>query len=67
MDKARWIIQITPNSARRIGISNNQFVVLVETSPGLYHGHVRTWTELTNKMQAILYKQGKVSLNGKIK
>jgi len=60
-------IQITPNSARRIGISNNQFVVLVETSPGLYHGHVRTWTELTNKMQAILYKQGKVSLNGKIK
>ena len=33
-------IQIKPTSPRRLGYSNGQFVVLDETRPGLYHGHV---------------------------
>ena len=33
-------VQIKPTSPRRLGYSENQFVILDQTSPGLYHGHV---------------------------
>ncbi|MFC4652190.1 hypothetical protein ACFO26_04650 [Lactococcus nasutitermitis] len=51
---------------RRISVANNQFVVLDETEKGEYHGHVRTWRELNQKMQAILRKAGLVTKKGKI-
>jgi len=60
-------IQISTNSPRRIGVSGGQFVVLDQTSVGIFHGHVRTWNELTNQMQSVLYKWGVVTKNGKIK
>ena len=60
-------IQISPNAPRRIGVSNGQFVVLDQTSVGIFHGHVRTWNELTNKMQSVLYKWGVVTKNGKFR
>ena len=61
-------------TARRIGISCNQFVVLDRTqtmSSGSqpieeFHGHVRHWSELTQKMQAELIKNGLTSKIGKI-
>ena len=60
-------IQISPNSPRRIGVSDGQFVVLDQTSVGIFHGHVRTWNELTNQMQSALYKWGVVTKNGKFR
>ena len=59
-------IQIKPTSPRRIGTSNNQFVVLDQTSPGLYHGHVRAWGDLSNSMRSALIKAGKATIKGKI-
>ena len=59
-------IQINPTSPRRIGTSNNQFVVLNQTSPGLYHGHVRAWGDLSNSMRSALIKAGKATIKGKI-
>jgi hypothetical protein len=60
-------LSIGPNTERRIGISNGEFVVLDKTSDGLYHGHVRSWSELDQKMQAILRKAGLVDKKGNIK
>ncbi len=57
-------IQIKPTSPRRIGTSNGQIVVLDKTMPGLYHGHVRAWGELTNSMRSVLIKGGLVSRKG---
>jgi len=57
---------IKETSKRRIGISEGEFVVLDETSPGLYHGHVRTWQELKDTIQNILIDNGLVRDNGKI-
>ena len=59
-------IQVSQNSPRRIGISENEFVVLDQTTPGTYHGHVRTWEELTQTMKNVLIKAGKVTSKGKI-
>ncbi|MBG9795002.1 hypothetical protein ABD76_22045 [Paenibacillus dendritiformis] len=58
---------IGPNTDRRIGISDGEFVVLDKTSEGLYHGHVRAWSELTPTMQSILRKAGLVDKKGNIK
>jgi hypothetical protein len=33
---------------RRVGISKEQIVILDETRPGEFHGHVRTWKEIYN-------------------
>ena len=43
-------VQIKTTSPRRLGFSENQFVVLDQTSPGLYHGHV---PKLPHKEQII--------------
>ena len=37
-----------------------------ETTPGVFHGHVRSWSELTNAMRAALRKAGLVNKKGKI-
>ncbi|MFC5700575.1 polymorphic toxin-type HINT domain-containing protein [Cohnella faecalis] len=60
-------LSIGPNTDRRIAVSNGEFVVLDKTSDGLYHGHVRSWSELTPTMQAILRKEGLVDKKGRIK
>ncbi|NMO98280.1 pretoxin [Paenibacillus lemnae] len=60
-------MSIGPNTDRRIAISNGEFVVLDKTSDGLYHGHVRSWSELTPTMQAILRKERLVDKKGRMK
>nr|WP_237178999.1 polymorphic toxin-type HINT domain-containing protein [Paenibacillus sp. MMS18-CY102] len=60
-------LSIGPNTDRRIGISDGEFVVLDKTSDGIYHGHVRSWSELTPTMQSILRKEGLVDKKGNIK
>lgn len=45
---------------RRVGISNNEFVVFDQTQTGEYHGHVRSWRELTRAMQDALEDAGLV-------
>lgn len=53
-------------STRRIGISDGEIVVLRQTSPGVYHGHVSRWGELRDFMQTALKNAGLVNNNGKI-
>lgn len=54
------------NGTGRIGISNGEFVVLSQTSEGLFHGHVRTWSGLSQEMQNALRRAGLVNKRGKI-
>nr|WP_294490768.1 polymorphic toxin-type HINT domain-containing protein [uncultured Anaerosporobacter sp.] len=59
-------IEIGPNTTRRVGISDGEIVVFDETTSGIFHGHVRSWNELTETMKAVLRKAGMVNKKGKI-
>lgn len=60
------------NSPHRVGTSEGEIVVLSQTSPGEFHGHVRTWAELlsegssSEKIRNTLTKKGFVNFKGKI-
>jgi hypothetical protein len=61
-------IQVKDTSPRRVGVDyqTREFVVFDQTSPGKFHGHVRTWQQLTQEMKNALVKSGLVSSSGKI-
>jgi hypothetical protein len=56
------------NSTRRVGIdyAQRQLAVFDEHAPGLFHGHVRTWDQLTQAMQSVLRRAGMVDGRGNI-
>ncbi len=60
--------QIKPTSPRRIGVdpNANEFVIFDQTVEGVFHGHVRSWSELTGGMQSVLRKAGMVDRRGNI-
>ena len=57
---------------RRVGISDNEFVILNRTQKGvtrdkdIFHGYVQTWEDLRKEMQKALEKAGLTDSNGKI-
>lgn len=55
-------LQVSENSTRRVGIdyADRKFVVFDEHAPGMCHGHVREWNELTQPMQSTLRQSGMV-------
>lgn len=61
-------LPVTETSTRRVGIDYDaeEFVVFDETSPGEFHGHVRSWEELRDEMKNVLIKSGMVTRRGKI-
>jgi hypothetical protein len=61
-------VQVKDTSTRRLGVDkeNDEIVVLDETTPGVFHGHVRTWDQLTTQMKDALQKAGLVNKKGKI-
>ncbi len=62
-------VQIKETSSRRVAYnpSTGQFAVFDEThnGTGIYHGHVRSWDELTQDMQNSLVNSGVVDRKGK--
>ena len=50
-------VQIKPTSPRRIGVSENEIVISDQHRPCVFHGHVRTWEQLTNEMKSVLKKK----------
>jgi RHS repeat-associated protein len=61
-------VRVKQTSTRRVGIDYDRgdFVVFDETRPGLFHGHVRPWTELEGPMQKALVDAGMANRRGKI-
>jgi hypothetical protein len=63
-------LQLSDNSTRRVGVDyeNDQYVVFDETYPGqgVFHGHYRTWNELSQPMQAMLRRSGLSGPRGQI-
>jgi hypothetical protein len=55
-------------TTRRVGVDpvNQEFVVFDETTQGRFHGHVRTWDQLTPAMRSALIKAGLATTKGKI-
>ncbi|MCL1624322.1 polymorphic toxin-type HINT domain-containing protein [Moraxella sp. Tifton1] len=62
-------IKIKDTSDRRIAVdkSTGEFVIFDKTIDNIYHGHVRTWDELTQEMKNVLIGSGLVNKKGKIK
>lgn len=60
-------VQVKPTAPRRVAYEadSGEFVVLDQTQAGQWHGHVRTWEELTPEMQRALIDQGVVDRKGK--
>ena len=60
-------VQVKGTSPRRVGVDpqTGEYVVLDQTSPGKFHGHVRTWNELTPEMKRALTDSGMASSRGK--
>jgi hypothetical protein len=61
-------VRISENTTRRVGIdyASGEFVVFDETRAGIFHGHVRTWEQLTQAMQNALREAGLATARGKI-
>ena len=59
-------VSIGDKTTRRVGVSNGQIIVFDETTPGVFHGHVRTWETLTQPMKNALINSGLVNRHGKI-
>jgi RHS repeat-associated protein len=61
-------LQVKPTSPRRVGIDYEagEFVVFDRTREGVFHGHVRPWSELTPEMQNTLKKAGMADNRGRI-
>jgi hypothetical protein len=61
-------LQVSANSTRRIGIdyAQRQFVVFDEHAAGAFHGHVRSWGDLTQAMQSTLRRAGMADGRGNI-
>jgi len=59
---------VSENAPRRIGVdvANKEFVVLDRTKDGVWHGHARSWDQLTQNMRNTLVKSGVADLRGKI-
>jgi hypothetical protein len=61
-------LQVKDTSPRRIGVdyAAKEFVVFDQTSPGIFHGHVRDWADLTDDMRKVLIDEGMANRRGKI-
>jgi RHS repeat-associated protein len=59
-------VSIGENTTRRVGVSDGEIVVLDETGNGVFHGHVRSWGELSEPMKSALRKAGLVNKKGKV-
>ena len=52
------------NSQNRVGLSEGEIVILNETIPDLYHGHVREITDLTDPIKNALREKGWINAKG---
>lgn len=60
-------VQIKETSPHRVSVSGDEFIVLKQTSKGLYHGYSSSWENLEFEMQKALINAGLVTSTGKIK
>ncbi|SEB59461.1 hypothetical protein SAMN04489844_0627 [Nocardioides exalbidus] len=61
-------VAVNPSTTtRRVAYDGKteEFVVFDETTPGVFHGHVRSWGELSHAMQRALVEAGVVDRKGR--
>jgi filamentous hemagglutinin len=61
-------VQVSSTSSRRVGIDYEtaEFVVFQKTIGNAYHGHVRSWSDLSSQMQNALQRAGMTDKRGRI-
>ena len=62
-------LQVKGTSPRRVGVdkANNEITVFDQTSQGIFHGHTRSFKELTSQQQNVLRNSGMVDRKGNIR
>lgn len=67
-DALRFSTKYSANSPHRVAVDSEaqEFVVFMRTERGLWHGHVRQWSELRQSQQAVLRKLRYVNKKGRI-
>ena len=63
-----YSLQLKSTPTRRVGVDPDagEYVVFDQTSAGIFHGHVRSWSELDNLMRRTLISAGMVDRRGNI-
>lgn len=51
---------------RRISVSDGEIVIFDSLAFKRYHGHVREYKDLSDKIKVVLYINGKIDSTGKI-
>jgi hypothetical protein len=61
-------VQVKETSPRRVGVdaANGEIVILDRTSEGRFHGHVRTWDQLTDQQRNALIRNNLTDKRGNI-
>jgi hypothetical protein len=61
-------VQVKNTSPRRVGVdaANAEIVVLDQTSEDTFHGHVRSWDQLTDQQRNALIKNKLTDQRGRI-
>jgi hypothetical protein len=61
-------VQVKDTSPRRVGVdaANGQIVILDQTQEGIFHGHVRAWSELTQQQRNALINANLTDKRGNI-
>jgi hypothetical protein len=61
-------VTIKSTTNRRIGVDTvtGEIVILDDTNDGTYHGHIRTWDQLTQEMKNALANSGLIDNKGRI-
>ena len=61
-------VQVKGTSPRRVGVdaADSEIVVLDQTVQGVFHGHVRSWDELTDHQRNALIRAGLTDKRGNI-
>jgi hypothetical protein len=60
--------QVSENSTRRVGVDmeTGEFNIFDEHTEGVFHGHSRSWNELSQAQKNVLIKNKVVNVKGKI-
>ena len=61
-------VQVKHTSPRRVGVDavHGEIVILDQTSKGKYHGHVRSWDQLTDQQRNALIRSHLTDQRGNI-
>jgi hypothetical protein len=66
LDHSVLVKQKRQGFSQRIAVEADHFIILDEQEPGKFHGHQRTWKELSSSQKEALVREKITDRNGRI-